>query len=178
VAITTTYVPKMIAVRHPWTGSLTISSLQYEGGEPCSVCGHVLVGSRMQHESCMPTTVIPGFLYLGTYDTASRQDLLKTLNITHILNVSRGVSGPLCSRPFLTWFAPLCRLSLPAKLCTRTHSPTIPSAQHRRSLMSASSSWVRLKPAACFFSLYGKPELTCLLQTWCRRSRIECWCTA
>jgi len=34
----------------------------------------------------MPTTVIPGFLYFGTYDTASRQDLLKTLNISHILN--------------------------------------------------------------------------------------------
>lgn len=39
------------------------------------------------HESCMPATVISGFLYVGSYDTASRQDLLKSLGISHILNV-------------------------------------------------------------------------------------------
>jgi hypothetical protein len=37
----------------------------------------------------MPATIISGFLYLGSYDTASRQDLLKSLGITHILNVSK-----------------------------------------------------------------------------------------
>jgi len=36
----------------------------------------------------MPATIIPGFLYLGSYDTASRQELLKAMNMTHILNVS------------------------------------------------------------------------------------------
>jgi hypothetical protein len=36
----------------------------------------------------MPATIITGFLYLGSYDTASRQDLLKAMGITHILNVS------------------------------------------------------------------------------------------
>jgi hypothetical protein len=35
----------------------------------------------------MPTTVVPGFLYLGSYDTASRQELLKAMQITDILNV-------------------------------------------------------------------------------------------
>jgi hypothetical protein len=40
------------------------------------------------HESCMPATIISGFLYLGSYDTASRQDLLKAMGITHVLNVS------------------------------------------------------------------------------------------
>jgi dual specificity MAP kinase phosphatase len=39
------------------------------------------------HESCMPATIISGFLYLGSYDTASRQDLLKAMGITHVLNV-------------------------------------------------------------------------------------------
>ncbi|KAF6248776.1 protein-tyrosine phosphatase-like protein [Scenedesmus sp. NREL 46B-D3] len=59
----------------------------YEGGEPCSICGHVLIpaGGR-GHESCMPTTILSGFLYLGSYDTASRQELLKAIGITHILN--------------------------------------------------------------------------------------------
>eukprot|EP00877_Chromochloris_zofingiensis_P013562 jgi/Chrzof1/845/Cz01g31050.t1 len=59
-----------------------------EGGEPCSICGHVVSStqSRGQHESVMPTTIVPGFLYLGSYDTASRQELLKAMNITHILN--------------------------------------------------------------------------------------------
>lgn len=35
---------------------------------------------------CRP--IIPGFLYLGSYDSASRSELLKTMGITHILNVS------------------------------------------------------------------------------------------
>lgn len=35
----------------------------------------------------MPATIINGFLYLGSYDTASRQELLKAMGITHILNV-------------------------------------------------------------------------------------------
>lgn len=62
---------------------------QYEGGEPCSICGHVMLPpGTSPHESCMPATIISGFLYLGSYDTASRQDLLKAMGITHVLNVS------------------------------------------------------------------------------------------
>jgi hypothetical protein len=48
----------------------------------------VLVTHTLQHESVMPTTLVPGFLYLGNYDTASRQEILKAFNITHVLNVS------------------------------------------------------------------------------------------
>lgn len=62
---------------------------QYEGGEPCKVCGHVLtITTTGRPETVMPTTVVPGFLYLGSYDTASRQELLKAMQITDILNVS------------------------------------------------------------------------------------------
>eukprot|EP00882_Tetradesmus_deserticola_P033731 GHRQ01038556.1.p1 GENE.GHRQ01038556.1~~GHRQ01038556.1.p1 ORF type:complete len:156 (+),score=34.49 GHRQ01038556.1:333-800(+) len=64
-----------------------MDALQYEGGEPCSICGHVMIpAAARDHDSCMPTTILSGFLYLGSYDTASRQELLKALGITHVLN--------------------------------------------------------------------------------------------
>jgi len=31
--------------------------------------------------------VLPGFLFFGSYDNASRTEVLKTLGITHVLNV-------------------------------------------------------------------------------------------
>ena len=62
--------------------------LQYENGEPCSVCGHTLtVADPSQTASAYPSTILPQFLYLGSYDNAARSELLKTLGITHILNV-------------------------------------------------------------------------------------------
>ena len=68
----------------------SLSCLQYEGGEPCSVCGHRLPQSagNSQRTSAFPSAVLPHFLYLGSYDHASRSDALKMLEITHILNVS------------------------------------------------------------------------------------------
>ncbi len=52
---------------------------------------------KKQGETVIPANVIPGFLYLGSYDTASRSGLLKTMGITHILNVRaagrQGVQG-------------------------------------------------------------------------------------
>lgn len=66
-----------------------LSVLQYENGEPCTVCGHVMTTTeRRQQESVLPTAIIPGSLYLGSYDTASRSEILKAMGITHILNVS------------------------------------------------------------------------------------------
>ena len=64
--------------------------LQYEGGEPCSVCGHRLAfpTANSQRASAFPSAILPSFLYLGSYDHASRSDALKMLEITHILNVS------------------------------------------------------------------------------------------
>ena len=62
--------------------------LQYENGEPCSVCGHTLtVADPSLRASAYPSAILPQFLYLGSYDNAARSELLKTLGITHILNV-------------------------------------------------------------------------------------------
>ena len=83
----------MLAVRAE-RKPLTRNALQYEGGEPCSICGHVMLpAGGKTHDSCMPTTIISGFLYLGSYDTASRQELLRSLNISHILNVSHSAAA-------------------------------------------------------------------------------------
>lgn len=50
-----------------------------------------MASPHAKHEKAiLPTNVIPGFLYLGSYDTASRVEVLKTMGITHILNVGRG----------------------------------------------------------------------------------------
>ncbi|GAX75415.1 hypothetical protein CEUSTIGMA_g2859.t1 [Chlamydomonas eustigma] len=58
-----------------------------DAGEPCNICGHVLThDEKICVDSVLPTTIIPGVLYLGTYDTASRSEMLKALAITHILN--------------------------------------------------------------------------------------------
>lgn len=62
----------------------------YEAGEPCSVCGHVLAPHECVSNGLgpiFPTVIIPGFLYLSAYDSAARSELLKTCGITHILNV-------------------------------------------------------------------------------------------
>lgn len=82
------------AVATPTTSTHQHTLKQYEGGEPCSICGHVMLPpGAAQHESCMPATIISGFLYLGSYDTASRQDLLKAMGITHVLNVRAAAGG-------------------------------------------------------------------------------------
>ncbi len=38
--------------------------------------------------SAFPSEIVPGFLFLGSYDHASRHEILKTLGIGFILNVS------------------------------------------------------------------------------------------
>ncbi|EFJ41745.1 hypothetical protein VOLCADRAFT_77506 [Volvox carteri f. nagariensis] len=60
----------------------------HESGEPCQICGHVLTQAerRQLEHSVLPTGIIPGSLYLGSYDTASRSELLRAMGITHILN--------------------------------------------------------------------------------------------
>ncbi|KAK7276483.1 hypothetical protein RIF29_17623 [Crotalaria pallida] len=62
---------------------------KYEEGEVCSICGHRLtVGSEKTtvQVSAFPSVILPEFLYLGSYDNASRSELLKTQGITRILN--------------------------------------------------------------------------------------------
>ena len=55
------------------------------------MCGHRLVKMEERvlptETSAFPTEILPGFLYLGSYDNASRSELLKAMGVTHILNV-------------------------------------------------------------------------------------------
>lgn len=65
---------------------------KYEEGEVCQICGHRMAGvaekvSSIQ-VSAFPTEILPEFLYLGSYDNASRAELLKTQGISRVLNVS------------------------------------------------------------------------------------------
>mmetsp|Transcript_5442 Transcript_5442/g.13436 ORF Transcript_5442/g.13436 Transcript_5442/m.13436 type:complete len:281 (-) Transcript_5442:336-1178(-) len=72
----------------------------YEGGQACGICGHVMAPhEKKQQETVIPTNVIPGFLYLGSYDSASRSELLKAMGITHILN-----TVPTCQALFKNTF--------------------------------------------------------------------------
>jgi dual specificity MAP kinase phosphatase len=64
---------------------------RYEEGEPCGVCGHrppVLAPAGVpRQDSAFPSEILKDLLFLGSYDNASRSELLKTLGISHILNV-------------------------------------------------------------------------------------------
>ncbi|KAI4383233.1 hypothetical protein MLD38_009098 [Melastoma candidum] len=65
---------------------------KFEEGEVCGVCGHRRAtaesdqGSRCVHVSAFPTEILPNFLYLGSYDNASRSELLKAQGVSRILN--------------------------------------------------------------------------------------------
>lgn len=47
----------------------------------------MMPSQHAQLASSIPTPILEGFLYLGSYDNASRSDVLKIVGITHILNV-------------------------------------------------------------------------------------------
>ncbi|XAR68146.1 Protein-tyrosine-phosphatase [Bertholletia excelsa] len=62
---------------------------KYEEGEVCGVCGHRMpaVSEKTSFQvSAFPSEILPEFLYLGSYDNASRSELLKTQGISRILN--------------------------------------------------------------------------------------------
>ncbi|KAK9151496.1 hypothetical protein Syun_009805 [Stephania yunnanensis] len=62
---------------------------KYEEGEVCGICGHRVPLSTDQsgvHVSAFPSEILPDFLYLGSYDNASRAELLKTQGISRVLN--------------------------------------------------------------------------------------------
>ena len=62
----------------------------FEAGEPCAVCGHGPVAvEALVSSGPFPTEVVPDFLYLGSYDQASRAELLRSMGIKRILNVRR-----------------------------------------------------------------------------------------
>ncbi|KAK3129063.1 hypothetical protein QOZ80_6BG0470970 [Eleusine coracana subsp. coracana] len=78
---------------------------KYEEGEVCGVCGHrppAVAGAR-PHDSAFPSEVIPEFLFLGSYDNASRSELLKTIGVSHILN-----TVPLCQNLYRNSFTYHC----------------------------------------------------------------------
>lgn len=61
----------------------------YEGGEPCSVCGHRLEAKQDVVHSAprtAPSAILANWLYLGSFDVASRCEMLKMLGISHVLN--------------------------------------------------------------------------------------------
>eukprot|EP00899_Mesostigma_viride_P023790 jgi/Mesvir1/4596/Mv15824-RA.1 len=62
---------------------------KYEEGEICGVCGHrpLAADEKGERFSALPTEIIPNFLFLGSYDTASRAELLRDMGIKHIVNV-------------------------------------------------------------------------------------------
>ncbi|KAH6764731.1 indole-3-butyric acid response 5 [Perilla frutescens var. frutescens] len=66
---------------------------KFEEGEVCGICGHrMIAGSDVLaatavHVSAFASEILPGFLYLGSYDNASRAELLKSQGISCILNV-------------------------------------------------------------------------------------------
>lgn len=65
---------------------------KYEEGEVCGICGHRSASSAEKtttlQVSAFPSEILPDFLYLGSYDNASRSGLLKTQGISRVLNVS------------------------------------------------------------------------------------------
>ena len=65
---------------------------KYEEGEVCGICGHrmpvLTEKSSSVQVSVFPSEILPEFLFLGSYDNASRAELLKTQGISRVLNVS------------------------------------------------------------------------------------------
>ncbi|PKI64191.1 hypothetical protein CRG98_015378 [Punica granatum] len=62
---------------------------KYEEGEVCETCGHRMLATSEKasvHFSAFPSEILPQFLYLGSYDNASRSELLKTQGISRVLN--------------------------------------------------------------------------------------------
>ncbi|XP_075668110.1 protein-tyrosine-phosphatase IBR5 [Castanea sativa] len=62
---------------------------KYEEGEVCGICGHRIPASAEKTSiqvSAFPSEILPEFLYLGSYDNASRSELLKTQGISRVLN--------------------------------------------------------------------------------------------
>jgi hypothetical protein len=114
---------------------------------------------KKQQETVIPTNVIPGFLYLGSYDTASRSELLKAMGITHILNVSSGHGHAAWSMdlPCMPCMEPcyahdaaeiMAGPAAPRRLfphvrhCSRTRSHTIQSQSHLQTSRNALNSLV------------------------------------
>ncbi|CAI9759915.1 unnamed protein product [Fraxinus pennsylvanica] len=82
---------------------------KYEEGEVCGICGHRMptvtdkYAAASGHVSAFPSEILPDFLYLGSYDNASRAELLRTQRISHILN-----TVPACQNLYKNSFTYYC----------------------------------------------------------------------
>uniref|UniRef100_A0A1J3JLG3 Protein-tyrosine-phosphatase IBR5 n=1 Tax=Noccaea caerulescens TaxID=107243 RepID=A0A1J3JLG3_NOCCA len=81
---------------------------KYEEGEVCGICGHRMpvtsdMAAAQVHVSAFPSEILPEFLYLGSYDNASRSELLKTQGISRVLN-----TVPLCQNLYRNSFTYHC----------------------------------------------------------------------
>ncbi|KAG8075767.1 hypothetical protein GUJ93_ZPchr0006g41166 [Zizania palustris] len=81
---------------------------KYEQGEVCGVCGHRPPAAEAgvqapRMDSAFPSEILKEFLFLGSYDNASRSELLKTMGISHILN-----TVPLCQNLYRNSFTYHC----------------------------------------------------------------------
>ena len=59
--------------------------------QPASASTPLAPPAAPKPPSAFPSEIVPGFLFLGSYDHASRQEVLKTLGVASILSVSWGV---------------------------------------------------------------------------------------
>ncbi|XP_043691281.1 protein-tyrosine-phosphatase IBR5-like [Telopea speciosissima] len=62
---------------------------KYEEGEVCGICGHRIPVSSERlgfQTSAFPSEIWPDFLYVGSYDNASRLELLRAQGISRVLN--------------------------------------------------------------------------------------------
>lgn len=62
---------------------------KYEEGEVCGICGHRMPATSERSSvqlGAFPSEILPDFLYQGSYDNASRSELLKAQGISRILN--------------------------------------------------------------------------------------------
>mmetsp|Transcript_20952 Transcript_20952/g.35126 ORF Transcript_20952/g.35126 Transcript_20952/m.35126 type:complete len:299 (+) Transcript_20952:489-1385(+) len=65
---------------------------KWEQGEICHICGHHPAASQDKGApvSAFPSEILPEFLYIGSYDNASRNELLKAIGVRYILNTVPG----------------------------------------------------------------------------------------
>lgn len=76
---------------------------KYEEGEVCGICGHrmpITSEKTSVQLGAFPSEILPDFLYLGSYDNASRSELLKAQGISRILN-----TVPSCQNLYRNSFA-------------------------------------------------------------------------
>ncbi|OWM75422.1 hypothetical protein CDL15_Pgr021586 [Punica granatum] len=68
-------------------------SHKFGEGEVCGICGHRIVLSSeksLLRVSAFASEILPDFLYLGSFDNASRTQLLKAQGISRVLNTVPG----------------------------------------------------------------------------------------